>query len=55
MHQAILGIGKYIVENVSNLSKLSSQGNYSLVLPIRIQGGPEASMRLIGLIPKELT
>lgn len=53
VHQVILGAGKYIVENVANSSKLPPQGSFSLALPIRIAGGTEAPMRLIGLIPKE--
>lgn len=52
VHQAILGAGKYIVENVANSSKLPPKGSFSLALPIRIEGGTEAPMRLIGLIPR---
>lgn len=54
VHQTILGAGNYIVENVANSSKLPPQGSFSLALPIRIEGGTEAPMRLIGLIPHEV-
>lgn len=54
VHQVILGAGKYIVENVANSSKLPPQGSFSLALPILIEGGTEAPMQLIGLIPYEV-
>ena len=50
MHQAILGAGKYIVENVANSSELPLKGSFSLALPIRTEGGTEAPMRLIGFL-----
>ena len=50
VHEAILGAGKYIVENVANSSELPPRDSFSLALPIRTEGGTEAPMRLIGLI-----
>jgi len=50
VHQAILGAGKYIVENVANSSKLPAQGSFSLALPIPVADATEAPVRLIGLI-----
>ena len=50
VHQILLGAGKYLVENVANSNQLPPVGSYSLALPIRIEGGTEAPMRLIGLI-----
>lgn len=50
VHQLVLGTGKYIVENVANSHKLPPLGSYSLTLPLKIQGGTEAPLRLVGLI-----
>ena len=52
VHEAILGAGKYIVENVANSSELPPLDSFSLALPIRTEGGTEAPMRLIGLITR---
>lgn len=49
VHNAILGAGKYIVENVANAKALSPVGAYSLALPIKIQDGTEAAIRLVGM------
>jgi kynurenine formamidase len=49
VHKLILGAGKYVVENAANLSALSPQGNFIMVLPIKIKEGTEAPIRLIGL------
>jgi kynurenine formamidase len=50
VHQAILGAGKYIVENVANSGVLPPVGAYTLCLPIKTRGGTEAPVRLVGLI-----
>ncbi len=50
VHATLLGAGKYIIENAANLSKLPAKGSFILALPIKIKGGTEAPMRLIGLI-----
>ena len=52
VHEAILGAGKYIVENVANSSQLPPRDSFSLALPIRTEGGTEAPVRLIGLITR---
>lgn len=49
VHQIILGAGKYIVENVAHANLMPPTGGYSLALPIKIQDGTEAPIRLIGL------
>ncbi len=49
VHKALLGAGKYIVENVANAQKMSATGMFSLALPIKIQDGTEAAIRLIAL------
>lgn len=51
VHQAVLGAGKYIVENIANASSLPITGSYSFVMPIKIALGSEAPVRLLGMIP----
>ena len=53
VHQIILGAGKYLVENVSSSSKLPPVGSFSMALPMMIQDGTEAPIRLIALLPKD--
>jgi kynurenine formamidase len=53
VHQLILAAGKYIVENVANASKMPPTGAYSFALPIKIEEGSEAPVRLIGMLLKE--
>ena len=48
VHQLLLAAGKYIVENVANAKKLGPVG-FSIALPIKIQKGTEAPIRLVGL------
>lgn len=52
VHQLMLGAGKYLIENVANANELDATGNYLIALPLKIQGGTEAPMRLVGLKPK---
>lgn len=52
VHSLLLGAGKYIVENVAHADLLPPVGSFSLALPIKIEGGTEAPIRLIGLIKK---
>lgn len=49
VHTTLLGAGKYIIENVANAIQLPPIGGFIVVLPIKIKGGTEAPMRLIGL------
>lgn len=53
VHHLILGNGKYILENLTNLHLLPSIGAFVLALPIKIKNGTEAPARVIGLIPKK--
>lgn len=53
VHHLILGADKYIIENIANASKLPSVGAYTLAFPIKIQGGTEAPLRLIGMFRNE--
>lgn len=50
VHQAFLGRGKIIIENVANLSMLPPNGAFVMALPIKIKDATEAPIRLIGLI-----
>lgn len=49
VHKTVLGANKYIVENIVNAERLPPTGSYTFALPIKIQGGTEAPMRLVGL------
>lgn len=51
VHRALLGAGKYLVENIAYAEQLPAVGSYSMVLPILTVGGTEAPIRLIGLTP----
>ena len=51
VHKMILGSGKYIVENIAHAHQLPPTGSLSLFLPMAIQSGTEASVRLLSLIP----
>jgi kynurenine formamidase len=50
VHRAILGAGKYLVENIANAKSLPPTGAKSVLLPMKIKDGTEAPVRLIGLI-----
>ncbi len=50
VHRAILGAGKYLVENVANANLLPPIGAKSFVMPIKIKDGTEAPVRLIALV-----
>lgn len=53
VHRLMLGAGKYIVENIANANKLPPCSSYAMVMPIKIQGGTEAPIRLIALIEEK--
>jgi kynurenine formamidase len=50
VHKVLLQGEKYIVENVANATELPPVGAYSLALPLKIQGGTEAPIRLVGVL-----
>ncbi len=52
VHNTILGAGKYIIENIANSSNMPPNGSFIAALPIKMKGGTEAPIRLIGLIKK---
>jgi kynurenine formamidase len=50
VHKLFLGADKIIIENVANLGSMPPTGGFVMVLPIKIQDGTEAPVRLVGLI-----
>ena len=51
-HKLLLGAGKYLIENLTKIESLPRIGSSILVLPIKIKDAPEASARVVALIPK---
>lgn len=51
-HHLMLGAGKYILENLCNLSKLRPEGCLIINLPLKIRQGTESAVRSVGLVPK---
>ncbi|MBS0624852.1 MAG: cyclase family protein [Verrucomicrobia bacterium] len=49
VHKAILGAGKYIIENIANCSQIPASGSYVIALPLRIEGATEAPVRIVGI------
>jgi kynurenine formamidase len=52
VHHAVLGAGKYIIENLTNLEYLPCIGAEITALPLKIAGGTEAPCRVIARIYK---
>lgn len=50
VHHAVLGAEKYILENLSNIDKLPPTGAFVIVAPLKISGGTESPVRVIGII-----
>jgi kynurenine formamidase len=50
VHRAILGAGKYLVENVANAKELPPTGARIFVMPMKIKDGTEAPIRLVALV-----
>lgn len=48
VHKIILGAGKYIIENMAEVSQLPKTGATVIVLPLKISGGAEAPIRALG-------
>lgn len=53
VHRAILGAGKYLVENITNADLLPPTGAKIFVLPMNIKGATEAPIRLVALLPQK--
>ncbi|KKP29329.1 MAG: hypothetical protein UR12_C0010G0046 [candidate division TM6 bacterium GW2011_GWF2_30_66] len=53
VHKKILCTGsRYIIENIANLDRLPAIGAYVVVAPLKISGGSEAPVRMLGFIKK---
>jgi len=52
VHELILGAGKYIIENLTQLEKMPSLGAYVIALPPKVQEATETAARVVGLVPK---
>lgn len=52
VHAALLRQGTYLLENVANALQMPIRGGYIMALPIKIAGGCEAPVRLVGIKPK---
>ncbi len=51
VHRVMLGAGKYIVENIAHAKKVPPTGANILIMPMKIEGGTEAPVRLVALVP----
>lgn len=52
VHQAFLGAGLVLLENVAHLSKMPAVGGFIMALPLKIKDATEAPLRLVGLVNK---
>ncbi|MCB1108882.1 MAG: cyclase family protein, partial [Chlamydiia bacterium] len=50
VHWAILGAGKYIIENLNNLDQVPSTGAWAVSFPTKINEGAEAPLRCAALV-----
>ena len=53
VHQAFLNSGKILIENVGYLDRMPPIGAFIMALPIKVKGGTEAPVRLVGWVSKE--
>ena len=51
VHRAVLGAGKYLVENIAHAKDVPSTGAKIAIMPMKIKDGTEAPIRLIALVP----
>ncbi len=52
VHLAILGAGKYILENLAHLDKIPPIGAYLICLPPRVRDSTESIVRAAALVPR---
>ncbi|WP_133135516.1 cyclase family protein [Legionella rowbothamii] len=50
VHQAFLGKGKILIENVANLDNMPPTGAFVMICPLKVRDGTEAPIRLLGLL-----
>jgi kynurenine formamidase len=51
VHKIILGLGKYIIENIANCAQMPPKGAYVIALPLRVENAAESPIRIVGLLP----
>lgn len=51
VHLAVLGDGKYIVENLAHLDRVPPLGSYAICLPPKAGQATESTCRIIALVP----
>lgn len=54
VHKCLLGVGKYIIENLTNLDKLPPKGSLAILFPMKVTVGAESPIRAAALVPKKL-
>ena len=54
VHRIFLGNDKILIENIANLGNMPPVGSFVMILPIKIDGGTEAPIRLVGLINEQM-
>jgi kynurenine formamidase len=52
VHKKLLQAGKYIIENIANADLLPAIGTFAIILPLNIEKGTEAPVRMIGIVPQ---
>ena len=52
VHKLFLGAGKILLENVAGLALMPPSGAFVMALPLKLLGGTESPVRLIGLVEK---
>lgn len=52
VHKLLLGAGKYLIENLTNLNSLPPLGAWLMTIPIKFQDGVEAPIRAIAVTEK---
>lgn len=52
VHHAVLGSGKFIVENMCNLHHLPKKGAHIVTLPLKLKEGTESAVRSVAIIQK---
>ena len=51
-HQVLLGANIPAFENVANLDQLPATGASVIALPMKIEGGSGAPLRMVGIVPE---
>lgn len=53
VHRLLLGANKYLIENIAHAEQLSPRGDYIFTLPMKIENGTEAPVRVFALQEKQ--